>query len=808
MGKYSACDKQTLKVFFRDKKVIFLEFLILGVLLGFWFSIPQKLFPFPTCLVLEDSKGELLGASIASDYQWRFPAGKKVPDKFKLAIINFEDKRFYYHPGVDLFSLFRALRQNWNSKKIKSGGSTLTMQVIRLFKNKPRTYLEKLWEIILALRLEISYSKEEILQLYADNAPFGSNIVGLEAAAWRYFGRSSDNLSWSEICTLAVLPNNPSWVHPGKNKFLLEHKRNQLLFSLKKSGNISPETYQLAIQESLPGKPKPLPNLAPHLLEFIKKQEPNNSKTLVQTSIQTNLQIEVNQILQNQIPKLSSNYIHNAAVLILDVETGSTLAYVGNLDQKNKLEPKSDVDVIQALRSPGSTLKPFLYASMLNEGSLLPHSLVADIPTNYSGYSPQNFDLGYDGAVPASKALSRSLNVPAVRMLYDYKYPKFYDQLKKLGIKTLNKPADFYGLSLILGGEEITLWDLCGMYASLSRTLNHQNKYMGMYNRNDFFSPQYSLSQIKHQKLKSPELSREGILSRPSIWYTFQAMEEVQRPGDESLWREWSSSQRISWKTGTSFGFRDAWAIGVTPKYVVGVWVGNNSGEGRPGIIGVKAAAPILFDVFRLIPSGNWFPYPDKESVHIKVCKISGFRAGEFCDSTFIMALPQAGVRSPQCPYHQLEHLNLSRTYRVNAECANSENMVHVPWFVLPPTMEWFYKIKNPFYKTLPPIFPACPVGSEESSPIGIIYPEIQAKILVPIEIDGKLGKVVFRAIHKGNSSLLYWYLDKNYLGVTDRFHELALSPELGPHILTLEDEEGNILDRSFEIVEPEGHHK
>jgi len=776
---------------------------IILIFLAFWFSLPNPLFNNPTSLVLEDDHGDLLGASIATDSQWRFPKGKEVPENFAQALVQFEDKRFYYHPGIDPISLYRAIRQNLRAGKIKSGGSTLTMQVIRLFRQKPRTIWEKIYEMVLALRLELSYSKKEILQLYAENAPFGSNIVGLEAASWRYFGRSSQQLSWAESATLAVLPNNPNWVRPGKKREILEKKRNQVLKTLFQRKIINKETYTLALEEPIPGKPKELPSMAPHLLEMARKQYRTGSSSLIHSSIQKDLQERATEILQEEIPQLGSNYIHNAAILVLDVETGASLAYVGNIIQKNK-DMESDVDVIQAPRSPGSTLKPLLYASMLSEGIILPHSLVADIPTNYSGYSPQNFDLGYDGAVPASNALSRSLNVPAVRMLYDYKYPRFYDLLKNLGITTLNQPADFYGLSLILGGEEVKLWDLCGIYASMARTLNHQSHWKNRYNRNDFHGPLYTLEEINKVKNLKPELISGGILNYSSLWYTFQAMEEVQRPGDESLWRDWSSSQRIAWKTGTSFGFRDAWAIGLSPKYVVGVWVGNTSGEGRPGLIGIRAAAPILFKTFRALPSGSWFSFPNSNTIAMKVCSKSGYRAGEFCDQTEWIQTGKSSERVPICPFHQLIHLNKEKTYRVSSDCYPTQDMVHMPWFSLTPTEEWYYRIKNPFYQPLPPYISQCQSNSDESSPIGMIYPDQDAKIYVPIDLDGRRGKVVFKAAQRGIPGKLYWHLDSKFIGETNRFHEMEISPEIGQHRLTLEDQSGNTFVRRFEIIQPE----
>ena len=275
-------------------------------------------------------------------------------------------------------------------------------------------------------------------------------------------------------------------------------------------------------------------------------------------------------------------------------------------------ELQSDVDVIKAPRSPGSTLKPVLYAAMLSDGMILPNSIVPDIPTQIGGYAPQNFDLGYDGAVPASRALARSLNIPAIKLLQQYKYQRFYDLLKQLGMTTLNRPADNYGLSLILGGGEVSMWDLAGIYAGMARTLNHQKKNNGLALEEDFHEPDYFINNKKEKKSSGNEIINS--LDATSIWFTFQAMEEVMRPGEEGLWQQFSSSQKIAWKTGTSFGFRDAWAIGITPKFVVAVWAGNTDGEGRAGLIGVQTAAPIMFDIFRELPSSKWFSKPQNFS--------------------------------------------------------------------------------------------------------------------------------------------------------------------------------------------------
>ena len=330
---------------------------------------------------------------------------------------------------------------------------------------------------------------------------------------------------------------------------------------------------------------------------------------------------------------------------MLEVETGNTLAYCGNIYDPSNKDLESDVDVIHSPRSPGSALKPLLYAAALSDGLILPDALLPDIPTDIAGYTPKNFDLGYDGAVPASNALSRSLNVPAVHLLRQYKYARFHEWLIQAGIGTLNRPADFYGLSLVLGGCEVTPWDLAGVYASLARVLKHDARNKGNTDPADFHPPSYVPG-----KNEKKEGSFMPTVDAASIYFSFKAMQEVMRPGDEGLWELFGSSRRIAWKTGTSFGFRDGWSIGVTPDYVVAVWAGNTDGEGRPDLVGIKTAAPVMFDIFRLLPATGWFSKPSTRYSYIPVCRRSGFRAGIDCPDKDTLYMPPQASRSPQCP--------------------------------------------------------------------------------------------------------------------------------------------------------------
>ncbi|WP_246113302.1 penicillin-binding protein 1C [Segetibacter aerophilus] len=808
------------------------------LLLWFAFSLPKKLFDKPTSFVLEDADGNLLSASIATDGQWRFPYNQAVPDKFFKCITTFEDKRFSYHPGIDPIALTRAIYQNLKGKKVISGGSTLTMQVIRLSRGEKRNLWQKLLEGILAVRLECFYSKKSILAIYASNAPFGSNVVGLDAAAWRYFGRSADKLSWGEMAALAVLPNAPTLVHPGKNRQTLLRKRNELVDKLVSNKTIDATTGELAKMEPLPGQPLPLPQLAPHLLDRFKKEykklheENTELSTRITTTVQSDLQQSVTQIINRYQSSFRGNGINNAAAMVMEVETGNVLAYVGNVYNPSDPELESHVDVLASPRSPGSTLKPLLFAAMQTDGLILPQQLVPDIPTQIGGYTPQNFNLDYDGAVPANRALSRSLNIPAVKMLQQYKYQRFYDVLKQCGFTTLKQPADHYGLSLILGGCEVTPWELAGVYSSLARTYNNQRKNNGKMIGDDWRMPKYFESQAASHKLqaknkptsnKTTQGSLSSVITQPSsqnsklktqnsqlpfdftsLWHTFNAMQEVMRPGEEGLWNLFNSAQRIAWKTGTSFGFRDGWAIGLTSEYCVVAWVGNTDGEGRPELTGINTAAPVMFDIFRLLPSTPWFEPPGHDFTYLPICHQSGYKAGPDCNDVDTMMVSINGKNATLCPFHHIIHLDHTATYRTSEGCETPSEMVHKTWFTLPPAMEYYYKAKHQDYQQLPPYLPGC--NPNINRQMEMIYPEPNAVIYVPMEVTGQKGRTVFKATHRNANEKLYWHLDDNYVGTTQQFHQLAVNPSKGSHTITIVDHEGETITRSFKILEKERH--
>ncbi len=778
---------------------------LLGLLLlfvWFWNFLPDPLFDQPTCTVLLDRQGELLGARIASDGQWRFPPSDSVPHKFEVALLQFEDRHFYSHPGINPVSLFNALKRNLQNGRVVRGGSTISMQVIRMArKGQARTYWEKIIEMVQALRMECSYRKADILKLYASNAPFGGNVVGLEAAAWRYYGRPAHTLSWAESATLAVLPNAPSLIFPGRNQERLKLKRNLLLHRLWQNDYIDSATCALSQLEDLPGKPLPLPQLAPHLLDRSAKDGHHGQR--ITTTLEIELQARAQEAVKRHLPRLRANEIYNLAAVILEVESGATRAYIGNVAAPTGQVTGQQVDCAMAPRSTGSILKPLLYAQLMQEGDLLPAMLVPDIPTHISGYTPKNFDQRYDGAVPAHLALSRSLNVPAVRLLRDFGTEKFHHLLQQLPFTTFNRSADHYGLSLILGGAEARLYELCGTYASMSRSLNHFRELNSRYAPEDWHPPHYLLADAP------PPLAAEGHatnapLTAGATYTVYEAMQEVARPLQDEGWQAFAGSRQVAWKTGTSFGFRDGWAIGTTPRHVVGVWVGNADGEGRPGLTGVGAAAPVMFDLFRLLrPESRWFEVPYDDLQETVVCQRSGYQASPWCpdrDTTWVAASTK---EAPACPFHQRIHTDLEGRYRVSRDCVPASEMVAADWFVLPPVQAWYYQQRDPNYRRLPSFAPGCG-PQEEEAVMEWIYPREASQLFVPLELNGEVGRVVFELAHRNPKASVFWHLDGEYLGDTRLYHQMGVAPAPGWHLMVAIDEAGNTLKKRFQVVDRE----
>ena len=797
-------------------------FIALAVFLALFFALPYFLLPknTPYSFALYDKDGILLGATCASDGQWRFEPGE-VPERFKIALVNFEDRRFYFHPGVDFISIGRAFISNKRAGRIVSGGSTITMQTIRLLqKSPPRTYAQKIKEAFLAVMLDARFSKKKVLELYCALAPFGGNVVGLEAASWRYFARAPKDLTWAESAALAVLPNQPSLVFPGTNDEIFLQKRNSLLARLFKKKYLSEEEYALALSEPLPQKAHPLPSGAFHYLEYLKLSSPRKNKFF--STLDSSLQQNASRIVEYWSEEFSRQGINNAACLIVRTKTGEPLAYIGNTGRERNAK-NYDVNIVNARRSSGSLLKPFLFAAMLDNGMLLPQQLVLDVPTRIGNYKPENNVNTYCGALRADEALSRSLNIPAVRELREYGITQFLDYLKLCGFTTLDRSAEYYGLPLILGGGEITLYETVLAYASLMNVCSlklstEENfSFRGSLIRSREREVDERVSE-RNSKLKSAHhfctdfntsdvhmFNKRFPASAGAAALTLNALEKGTRPAEEALWQSYATSRKIAWKTGTSNGKRDAWAIGTTADYTIGVWIGNAEGQGSENLRSMATAAPVLFDLFSILPpSKETACVPEDALCEQTVCAASGFAAGKNCPETKIALRPSAAPLGELCPYCKIVSLTPDKKFQATVSDMKGEYEGFFPVtekrFVLPPSIEYYYTRQALGYRHLPPFLPEHRFA--QKSELSILFPEQGAQIILPIEIDGTPGKTVMQAASRSKGATLYWDLDGEFLGETRGEHTLAVRPRAGWHTLTVTDSNGTRRTRQFEIAE------
>jgi len=780
---------------------------------GFLLLLPRPLFPDVYSTSLHDRHGALLGAFTASDGQWRIAAGDSVPERFSLCVEAAEDARFRYHPGIDPFSVVRALRVDFRRDRAVQGGSTITQQVARLSRRAwgyhgRRGLGEKILEAFWALRLEMAWNKDEILALWAAHAPFGGNVVGLEAAAWRWYGKAPESLSWGEAAALAALPNSPARLGSASGQAPLRERRDWILLRLLREGRIDSMSWSLARSEPLPGTALPLPTRAPHLAELVRAQGPGRDW---RSEIDGALQDDIARSAADQLRDLRGIGARSLAVIAVELVPGkapAVRAWIGDAGAHDGLS--APVDMVLAPRSTGSTLKPFLYALALDRGLLLPTQWLPDVPARWGDYRPRNSDGEFSGMVPADQALARSLNVPWARVLEEMGPASLLGLLRRSGARHLFRGPDAYGVPLVLGGGELCLAELAGLYAMLGN--------MGTASPMDLARSGTGGLRVPGpgEDLPAPSLGAaheaflaafqepgrtEQVLSPEAAWLALEALRKPGRIDEEESWRAFSGGRPLAWKTGTSWGQRDAWAIGVSPRWVVGVWVGNPGGEGRPGLWGSYAAAPLLFRLFPLLPDSGydrWFPRPAHlESVEI--CPETGWRRSALCPpGTFVWA-PAAGRTAPLDRWHRLVHLDSGGLYRVDGSCEAPHRQVVKPWLVLPPAADAYLRQAHPdLVPPLPPFRSDCR-GSEDSDAIEILVPENGAHLTLPLDLDGTRQRLVVELSHRW-SLPVRCFLDGADLGLSTLSPVWAVQPKPGTHDLLCEDAQGTRAASRFSV--------
>ena len=737
----------------------------------------EKLTP-PTSTIVLDRSGELLRVFLSKDQMWQIPvSSEKLSPKLKMAVIGFEDQYFRWHVGINPISLFRAAIVNLKFGRIKQGGSTITMQVARMMEPKERTIFNKLIEMFRALQLELRYSKDEILDFYFNLAPYGGNIVGVGAASQLYFHKSPDQLSFGECALLATIPNSPNLFRPDVDLQATINARGKVLKILFEQEKITLQQYEEAIAEPIPERRIEVPFMIPHLSTKLAQLYPQN--LTLETTIDQKIQQRAESVLQTHLRPFRKQGITNGAVVVIENETRNVLAMVGSyhfFDEKNQ----GQVNGAMAPRSPGSTLKPFIFALGIEHGLVSPQGLLFDVPVDYSGYKPINYDQMYHGAVTVEEALIRSLNVPAVNLYAQLGNDGIHSFLNEAGISTLPKPRDYYGLSLILGGCEVTLLELTNLYAGLASG----GKF-------------HSCRWLKDQ----PQQEGKLLLSDGTCYIISEMLSQLRRPELPSSWEYAVNLPKIAWKTGTSYGHRDAWSIGYTPQYTIGVWVGNFDGKGVPGLVGAELAAPILFALFTALekPAANqWFIQPQSVSRR-QVCAVSGMPMSKYCASAKEeLYLPG---KSPigQCNIHQMILVDKKTGSRLCSHCrigrAYDEAIVE-QWPGEIAT--WLERNGYPIEK-IPEHFSGCSKLASGEKPI-IRSPSANTEFKIRPSVSVKYQKILLDASVSNRTQKIFWFLDGKliYSGVPTE--KIFIVPKIGSHNLMCMDDEGRTSEVKFVV--------
>lgn len=820
------------------KRSLYLLFSI-TVLLGLILLIANRVFPLPveklhppSSTVILDRHGEWLRAFTASDGSWRIPEPSlaEISPKLRTVVLTYEDRWFYHHFGINPFSIVQALVTNIKAGRVVRGGSTITMQVARMMEPKPRTIPNKIIEMFRALQLEVRYSKDEILTLYLNMAPYGGNIVGSTAASRLYFNKPQNRLSLGEAALLAAIPNSPTRLRPDLHHANAVRAREKVLKRMVTFGKISEKELHEAVSEPIPRTRYPMPLRAPHLTRLLKRTQSNQSYgedaspagiqvRHVHSTIDAQIQQLGERILQESLDPLRREGISTGAIVVMDTKSREVLALVGSygfFDQDNE----GQVDGANARRSPGSTLKPFIYGLAINRGLITPESLLNDVPIDYSGYKPVNYDGEYRGYVTASEALAHSLNVPAVNLYSQLGNNGIYSFLQNAGISTLPKSKSHYGLSLILGGCELTLLELTTLYAGLANfgefakyrlTMNPVENGDGNsagakrsgYTARSSFKYLNSISQDVGSPANVPRsrATAKRLLSRETCYILTEMLTEVRRPDLPAAFEASTNLPKIAWKTGTSYGHRDAWSIGYTPEYTIGVWVGNFDGTGVSSLVGSEVAAPILFSLFTALttPGANhWFTQPGRANTR-EVCSLSGMLPSSYCPSSkFDYYIPSVSPNTV-CTIHKGIYIDERSGTTLCSHCRVGRTYRHAVFEEWPAAIGTWLRRNGFPIPEMPAHFSSCTGLVAGHSPI-VISPSEDSEYHIRSGIPLEDQKISLQASVSNRTKQIFWFLDGQLIFNGDPAEKVFLTPVVGKHRLTCVDDEGRSTSQTLII--------
>lgn len=740
----------------------------LGLKAAAWLiPLPEHALFRPSSTLVFDRSGGLLQAFISDDDMWRIETPLSgISPHLRRAVLGFEDRWFYWHPGINPMALGRAFFQNARAGRVISGGSTMTMQIARMMEPKSRTLKSKFIEVLRAFQLELRYSKAELLQIYFNIAPYGGNIEGVAAAAWLYFGKEPSGLSLGEAALLAAIPNSPSLHRPDISPAGARAARRRVLERLLKQGVISRPDCQAALHEEIPGGRQNLPRTAPHFCRDLRRDYPGEAR--LYSTLDRRIQETAEDLLRLHLTRLRPEGITNGAIVVIDNRNHDILAMVGSGDFDNRRH-SGQVNGALAPRSPGSALKPFIYALAMQKGMISPARYLEDVPSDFSGYAPENFDRTFSGVVSARVALERSLNVPAVSLEAALGEDDLYALMERVDVDAL-RARDNYGLSIAIGGCEVSLLDLTSLYSALGCS-------------GEYVRPRWLLSGQASAPVR--------IVDEGAAYLITDILTGLRRPDLPACW-EFTTLPRVAWKTGTSYGHRDAWCIGYNPRYTIGVWIGNFSGAGAPGLVGAEVATPILFELMNSVCRGQqipWFIQPESVSLR-DVCNLSGQPPGPHCPAVVEeMYLPDRSPDAP-CEFHVAADIDNATGFRIPSHLVGTRKshlQVFVQW---PARVGTWLESTGQKVDRLPPLLPGWQ-GVMPGAPPIIRSPSQNCQYRLREGVPPEYQKICFEASVGGDVRQVFWFVDGRLLGTVRPGERLFYTPVPGKHRVVCQDDSG-----------------
>jgi penicillin-binding protein 1C len=761
--------KQHIIKFFKRLGICLLGLIVLFFLLNWIFPLPDKV---EYSTMVTDNKGELINAYLTKDEKWRMKTElDEISPLLQKTIIAKEDKYFYSHPGINPVAVGRAFFKNIFRMKRTSGASTITMQVARALEPGKRNIWSKIREMFRAFQLELKYSKKEILQLYLNLVPYGGNIEGVKSASLLYFNKNPDHLSLAEITALSIIPNRPSSLVMGKNNDLIIEERNRWLKKFAADKVFTEKEIEDALAEPLTATRNTVPHYAQHLSYKLKKQGGH----FIKTHIDLNTQLKTEKLVEDYSRSLKLRNIKNAAVIIIDNKTHNVISYVGSSSFIDTTDG-GQVNGANAIRQPGSTLKPLLYAMCFDEGLLTPKMMMTDVPVNYQGYAPENYDQKFNGYVTVEYALEHSLNIPAVKSLQLLGHDKLIQKLAACDFKQIRKDQNKLGLSMILGGCGATLEEMTGLFSSFA-------------SNGTYISPSYSMNDTLHKKV--------NIVSDAAAYMIDEILSKVNRPDFPLSWSATEKMPKIAWKTGTSYGRRDAWSIGFNKNYTVGVWCGNFSGVGVADLSGAEIATPLLFKIFNTIDYDSdeeWFSLP-KDCEQRMVCSETGLVPGGNCKNLIMDEFIPLISSTQQCNNRQEVLLSADEKISYCKACVPETGYKKKLMKITEPEMQAYFSENGMSYEKIPPHNENCEVIFKGNAP-NITFPVNGSEYLIskknpePLMLTCKAAAEV---------SKVYWYIDDKFFKAAHPGEKQFFVPTEGPVKISCTDDKGR--NRNIKIM-------